>query len=178
MPAQYAHLDGRRYVNADFVGKVRETYPATTKKIPLGYSTYTGWSGKDEVLFTEHQPLDDLAHLDGQLYEVTFDPSHPECFEQDILGRVSHSTVKKRAADAPRARQGTEPTLEQRWGPTLDARMQHKASVERRAEKLRRRRAFVASVLEKRKKAQEASEPPAAAPATVDDWIAWDPTGG
>jgi hypothetical protein len=173
MPAQYAHLDGRRYVNADFVSKVRETYPATTKKIPLGYSTYTGWTGKDEVLFTEHQPLDDLAHLNGQLYEVTFDPSHPECFEQDILGRVSHSTVDKRAAEStPRRR--VEATVEQQWGATLDTAMDRKTAAEKRARELQRRRAFVQRILDERNAKKTAED----APATVDEWIAWDPSAG
>jgi len=171
MPAQYAHLDGRRYVNADFVSKVRETYPATTKKIPLGYSTYTGWTGKDEVLFTEHQPLDDLAHLNGQLYEVTFDPSHPECFEKDILGRVSHTTVDKRAG-MERRREAA--SVEQQWGPPLTDAMERRATLEKRHRVLRRRRAFIQSILEERGRAKAAGQ----APATVDDWIAWDPSEG
>lgn len=176
MPAQYAHLDGRRYVNADFVSKVRETYPATTKKIPLGYSTYTGWTGKSEVLFTEHQPLDDIAHLDGQLYEVTFDPSHPEYFEKDILGRVSHSTVEKRAGalDGSRRRATPEVTLEQRWGQTLTASMERHAARRKRHDQQRKRRAFVQSVLEERGEKGAPGSPRAAA----DDWIAWDPTDG
>jgi len=175
MPAQYAHLDGRRYVNADFVGKVREHYPATTKKIPLGYSTYTGWTGKDEVLFTEHQPLDDLAHLAGQLYEVTFDPSHPECFEEDILGRVSHTTVEKQAspAEGSRARTGSEVTLEQRWGGTLGDAQGRVAARKQREDQLRRRRAFLAGILEERKRVTAAGE----APTTVNEWLAWDASG-
>ena len=167
MPAQYAHLDGRRYVNADFVSKVRETYPATTKKIPLGYSTYTGWTGKDEVLFTEHQPLDDLAHLAGQLYEVTFDPSHPEAFEQEILGRVSHTTVEKRASgDGSRQRTTRSPTLEQRWGSTLTERMGAQASRQRKLEWVRRAKARYDSLQTKRVAAP--------APSTVNEWLAWD----
>lgn len=164
MPAQYAHLDGRRYVNADFVSKVRETFPATTKKIPLGYSTYTGWTGKDQVLFTEHAPLDDLAHLNGQLYEVTFDPSHPEAFEQDILGTVSHSTVEKRATskDVPRRRMTAEASLDDLWGPTLE-------SAQKRWAKQQRRNAFVGEVQKRSQKSQ----------GTVDDWIAWEmPSAG
>ena len=172
MPAQYAHLDGRRYVNAEFVGKVRETYPATTKKIPLGYSTYTGWSGKDEVLFTEHQPLDDLAHLAGQLYEVTFDPSHPEAFEQEILGRVSHSTIEKRgaAADGSRQRVVGEPTLDQRWGRTLFDMLEHQASERRKGARAHRLRGYLESLKAKREAA--------AAPSTVDEWLAWDASDG
>ena len=175
MPAQYAHLDGRRYVNADFVGTVREQYPATTKKIPLGYSTYTGWTGKDEVLFTEHQPLDDLVHLAGQLYEVTFDPSHPECFEEDILGFVSHTTVQKQAspADGSRARTSGDASLEQRWGGTLSDAQGRVAATRKREDQLRRRRAFIAGVLEERKKATAVEE----APTTVSEWLAWDASG-
>jgi hypothetical protein len=171
MAAQYAHLDGRRYVNADFVSKVRETYPATTKKIPLGYSTYTGWTGKDEVLFTEHQPLDDLAHLNGQLYEVTFDPSHPECFEKDILGRVSHTTVDKRAS-TKRPRRRAEASVEQQWGATLGEAMARKSDQDKRAQRLSRRRAFVQKILDERNVKKAAEE----APATIDEWIAWDPS--
>lgn len=171
MPAQYAHLDGRRYVNADFVSKVREMYPATTKKIPLGYSTYTGWTGKDEVLFTQHQPLDDLAHLDGQLYEVTFDPSHPECFEKDILAHVSHSTVEKRASTT-RRRLSSDVSLVQKWGSTLAEAMDRQNRNASREKVRRLNRAFVQQVLEERRKTTAADR----APATVDDWIAWDPS--
>lgn len=160
MPAQYAHLDGRRYVNEDFLAKVREKYPATTKKIPLGYSTYTGWTGKDQVLFTQHEPLDEKV-LDGPVYEVTFDPSHPECFEEDILGQIKHTTVQKRAS-VPRRR--LEPTLEERWGSTLGEAMGRRAAEKRRKVLLAKKQSFA------RLRGRKASPEPR------EDWIAWDAT--
>lgn len=114
MTAQYAHLDGRRFVNADFVGKVRELFPVTTKKIPLGYSTYTGWTGKDEVLFTQHDPLENVP-FEGMVYEVTFDPVNPAAFEVDILGKVKPTTIKK----ASYSRKRRSAPLQKQWGLTL-----------------------------------------------------------
>jgi len=103
MPAQYADLGGRRFVNEDFVDEVRGLYPASTRKIPLGYSTYTGWTGKDEVLFTEHDAVEDL---DGKVYEVTVDPANPAAFDEQILANVSHTTKKATVGLG-------------HWGPTL-----------------------------------------------------------
>jgi hypothetical protein len=87
MAAQYINLAGRRFVNEDFVNAVREAYP-TTKKIPLGFSTYVGWSGKDEVLFTLH---DAVGGLEGKVYEATFSPANPGAFEDKILKNVKHT---------------------------------------------------------------------------------------
>lgn len=127
MPAQYAHLDGRRYVNEDFVNEVRDVYPATTKKIPLGYSTYTGWSGKDEVLFTQQDPTPDVA-FDGPVFQVTFDPSHPECFDEKILPQVKHSTPGpvKKASGRRRLTAGID--VDRVWGSTLEGRLERVAA--------------------------------------------------
>jgi hypothetical protein len=162
MASQYAHLDGRRYVNAEFVGKVREAFPATTKKIPLGYSTYTGWGGKDEVLFTEHAPLDEDAGLEGQVYEVTFDPSHPECFEEDILGKVGHTKVEKKASlGAPRRRLTADAAkMGALWGPTLEDAVKRRTARERKSQAVRRVRELLAKEQAPR------------------EWISWDPSDG
>ena len=139
MPAQYAHLDGRRFVNEEFLNGVREVYPATTKKIPLGYSTYTGWTGKDEVLFTTQDPSPNVA-FDGQVYQVTFDPSHPETFEEKILPLIKHSEPAKepagdstkQAAGYNRRRMTATPDVDRVWGETLEGRME-KAAGDREA---------------------------------------------
>lgn len=132
MPAQYAHLDGRRYVNADFVSAVRQLYPATTRKIPLGFSTYTGWTGKDEVLFVQQGDTDPDVDFNGPVYQVSFDPSHPEAFEQKILGEVKHATLADRPLKKRMARQrlSREDELEARWGTTL---MERQAAQRRQA---------------------------------------------
>jgi hypothetical protein len=91
MPAQYANLGGRRFVNADFVNDVRKLYPGTTKKIPLGYSTYVGWTGKDEVLFTQHAPV---AGIKGGVYEVTTNVVNPAAFDNKILKRIKYRETK------------------------------------------------------------------------------------
>lgn len=133
MPAQYAHLDGRRYVNGDFVSEVRKAYPATTKKIPLGYSVYTGWTGKDEVLFVEQGDTNPDVDFSGPVYQVSFDPSHPECFEQRILGDVKHTSLGRKAAatDEARHRLARGNDLELQWGATLQERMSRHASLAR-----------------------------------------------
>lgn len=131
MPAQYAHLDGRRYVNEDFVNDVREIYPATTKKIPLGYSTYTGWTGKDEVLFTQQEPSPDVS-FDGPVFQVTFDPSHPECFEEKILPQVKHATPPPAKSASGRRRLTAGIDVDRVWGQTLEGRME-RAAAEREA---------------------------------------------
>ena len=124
MPAQYAHLDGRRFVNEDFVNDVRDVYPATTKKIPLGYSTYTGWTGKDEVLFTQQDPSPNVA-FEGPVFQVTFDPSHPECFEEKILPQIDHATpsAAKQASDVGRRRLTGSLEVDRVWGATLEGKM-------------------------------------------------------
>jgi len=131
MPAQYANLDGRHWVNEEFVDKVRELYPATTKKIPLGYSTYTGWTGKDEILFTAHDHLDDEAEFEGQLFEASFDDVGADNFRDKILDQVQHSAPKKVPRTAG-ARVRKDAGLNQRWGPTLEERMKL-ATLERKA---------------------------------------------
>ena len=120
MPAQYAHLDGRYYVNEDFLSGVRQAYPATTKKIPLGYSTYTGWTGKDEVLFTQQEPVPD-AGIEGPVFQVTFQPDNPDAFEKDILTKVRHTTKSANAASGSRARL---PGAPEGWGHTLRERIE------------------------------------------------------
>jgi hypothetical protein len=122
MPAQYAQLDGRHWCNEDFVNKVRDLYPATTKKIPLGYSTYTGWTGKDEILFTSHEHLDDEAQFEGNLYEASFDDVGATNFRDKILEQVDHQSPRKRPRDASE-RQRKQADLDQRWGQTLDDKM-------------------------------------------------------
>lgn len=131
MPAQYAHLDGRHWVNEDFVDKVRELYPATTKKIPLGYSTYTGWTGKDEILFTAHEHLDDEAQFEGQLFEASFDDVGADNFRDKILEQVEHQAPKKMPREASE-RVRKQASLDQRWGPTLEDKMKV-ASLEKEA---------------------------------------------
>jgi len=116
MPAQYAHLDGRRYVNQDFVDEVRQAYPATTKKIPLGFITYVGWTGKDEVLFTQQEPLPDVE-MEGPVFQVNFQPDNPRAFTDGILAKVKHTTKSASSGARVRAR-SREATLD-RWGPTL-----------------------------------------------------------
>jgi hypothetical protein len=135
MQAQYAHLDGRRYVNQDFVTKVREAYPATSKKIPLGYSVYTGWTGKDEVLFVEQGDTSPDVKFSGPIYQVSFDPSHPECFEKRILGDVKHTTLERRASEEtpPQPRLAGANDLDLRWGDTLHERLAKRASLGREA---------------------------------------------
>jgi len=125
MPAQYIQLDGRHWCNEDFVNKVRDLYPATTKKIPLGYSTYTGWTGKDEVLFTAHEHLDDEAKFDGQLFEASFDDVGADNFRDKILEIVDYvappKPSKKQSSDDGRQRK--QATLDQSWGSTLEERI-------------------------------------------------------
>lgn len=125
MPAQYAHLDGRRYVNEDFVTAVREAFPATSKKIPLGYSVYTGWTGKDEVLFVEQGDTNPDVAFKGPVFQVSFDPSHPECFEKHILGDVKHTTLSRRASQ--------ESEVDLRWGTTLGDSVSRRTSLGKQA---------------------------------------------
>ena len=168
MGSQYANLEGRHFVNADFVAGVRQAYPATTKKIPLGFSTYTGWTGKDEVLFTLHSGVDELEKFGSTLYEVTWDPVNPGAFMKDILGAVKHDTFEKKAS---RRRTVAARSVEALWGPTLGDLK--KASEERRIseERARRRRAFVEQA--RAEMAREAASTPSP---DVKDWISWDPS--
>lgn len=132
MTAQYANLDGRHWVNEDFVNEVRSLYPATTKKIPLGYSTYTGWTGKDEILFTSHAHLDDEAKFQGQLYEASFDDVGADNFRDKILDQVEYMPPPKDTAKGASERRRKQADLDQRWGATLDDRMKV-ASLEKEA---------------------------------------------
>jgi len=133
MSAQYANLDARHWVNEDFVNEVRELYPATTKKIPLGYSTYTGWTGKDEILFIAHDPLDDEARFEGQLYEASFDDVGAKNFRDKVLDQVEHSApAKAKPEKSASTRQRKNASLDQRWGTTLDDRMKQ-ATIEKQA---------------------------------------------
>jgi hypothetical protein len=97
MTAQFVRLGDRRFVNSDFISEVRKLYPATTSKIPLGFSTYVGWTGKDLVLFTQHDPV---GGLQGVVYEVTTNPVKPEAFDVKILKLVKHRELKA-ASEAP-----------------------------------------------------------------------------
>jgi len=134
MTAQYANLDGRHWLNEEFVNKVRDLYPATTKKIPLGYSTYTGWSGKDEILFISHEQLSDLAEFQGPLYEASFDDIGATNFQNKILDLVEYQAPKKLPQDKDREaseRRRKQASLDQRWGMTLDDRLKTAASLEK-----------------------------------------------
>lgn len=134
MPAQYAKLDGRHWVNEEFVDQVRQLYPATTRKIPLGYSTYTGWTGKDEILFTAHDHLDDIAHFEGQLFEASFDDVGAQNFRDKILDQIKHTEPAKAPRNASqRKRKIKEASLEQRWGMTLEEKMRMKVAAEKEA---------------------------------------------
>lgn len=138
MAAQYAHLDGRRYVNEDFVHAARQAFPATTKKIPLGFSVYTGSTGKDEVLFVRQGATVPDVGFDGLVYQVSFDPSHPECFEDHILKQVKHSTLKgKKAAGSTPARRrlAAADDLERLWSTTLTEHMARRVAATEHAPK-------------------------------------------
>jgi hypothetical protein len=98
MTAQFVRLGDRRFINSDFIAEVSKLYPATTSKIPLGYSTYVGWTGKDLVLFTQH---DTVGGLEGVVYEVTTNPVKPEAFDEKILQLVKHRELKAAAVQEP-----------------------------------------------------------------------------
>lgn len=106
MTAQFVRLDGRRFVNSDFIAEVRKLYPATTSKMPLGYATYVGWTGKDLVQFVQHDPV---GGLEGVVYEAVPHPVKPEAFDDKILRHVKHRELK--ASQSP-ATQQPAPTAE------------------------------------------------------------------
>jgi hypothetical protein len=173
MPARYAQLDGRHFVNAEFMDAVRQLYPATTKKIPLGYSTYTGWTGLDEVLFTEHGEIEEIKEF-GPLYEVTWQPASDRAFMDHILDKIKHSSVQKDVPykGAPRRRLSSSEDLKTRWGSTLSETEQRRSLEHSVAEGTRRQaralRAIVAAMRREETGARTASTP--------DEWISWDPS--
>lgn len=169
MTARYAHLDGRYWVNADFIARVRQAYPATTKKIPLGFSTYTGWSGKDEVLFTQHDPIEELGDF-GPTFEVTFEPSNPAAFEEDILGVVKHTKVSPTKKTSSRQRTRPSSELDNLWGPTLEDTRKAKKASEEKARKRAQWRKFVGAVREEMSRETEVRRESS----TDDDWLSWD----
>lgn len=118
MPAQYAHLDGRHYVNADFVNDVRKLYPVTTSKMPLGFACYVGWTGKDLVQFVQQVPEPDVS-FQGGVFEAVPDPARVEAFSVDILPKVKYKELKqtKKQATIHAARK-----LLSSWGSTLKAK--------------------------------------------------------
>ena len=169
MPARYAQLDGRHYVNADFIAGVRQAYPATTKKMPLGFATYTGWSGKDLVQFTQHQNIDELGDF-GPVFEVTWEPSNPKAWEEDILGVVKHDTTQPKRNASMRQRVRPEAELSSIWGTTLDERIRAKKTAAERKRQQAKWREVVASIREDMARdAEERRE------ASLDeDWISWE----
>lgn len=122
MTAMYVKTtNGRHFVNEDFVDLVGDLYPGTWEKIPLGWHVYTGWQGKDEVLFTEHAPIED-KDLEGQVYEVNWPPVRPEAFFGDILPFIEHRKLAHQK-DSPMTRQRItwdKDELRAKWGMTLD----------------------------------------------------------
>jgi hypothetical protein len=127
MTAQYIKAAGpgeRHFVNQDFVDAVGELYPVTWEKIPLGWHVYTGWQGKDEVMFTQHGPV---GEMEGQVYEVNFPPDRPEAFTMDILPHIIHTTLSSTAPkyaspESNMARQRItwdNNRLGSKWGETL-----------------------------------------------------------
>lgn len=109
MTAQFVRLDGRRFVNSDFIAEVRKLYPATTSKMPLGYATYVGWTGKDLVQFVQHDPV---GGLEGVVYEAVPHPVKPEAFDQKILQHVKHRELKASVTTvAPQPAPNPEPEL-------------------------------------------------------------------
>lgn len=122
MTAQYVKTnDGRHFVNEDFVTAVGDLYPGTWEKIPLGWHVYTGWQGKDEVLFTEHAPIED-KELEGKVYEVNWPPVRPEAFFEDILPFIEHRKLAHQK-ESPMTRQRLtwdQDELRKKWGMTLN----------------------------------------------------------
>jgi hypothetical protein len=132
MTALYAHLDGRYFVNEDFIHEVEQLYPATTVKIPLGYHVYVGWEGKDEVFFTSHDPIGRLGIGDDQAYEVSVRSlDYLDRFLDNILSRVEYSDISKELKKELEKKQTSsrirltarEDQLLRTWGPTLEERV-------------------------------------------------------
>jgi hypothetical protein len=121
MTAMYVKTtNGRHFVNEDFVEKVGELYPVTWEKIPLGWHVYTGWQGKDEVLFTQHAPIED-KEMEGQVYEVNWPPVRPEAFFEDILPFIQHTKLAHEETPMTRQRiTWDQDELRKKWGMTLD----------------------------------------------------------
>jgi hypothetical protein len=121
MTAMYVKTtNGRHFVNEDFVDLVGDLYPATWEKIPLGWHVYTGWQGKDEVLFTQHAPIED-KELEGQVYEVNWPPVRPEAFFGDILPFIQHTKLAHEESPMTRQRiTWDQDELRAKWGMTLD----------------------------------------------------------
>ena len=124
MSAQYVRSAGpgeRHFVNQDFAEAVGDLYPVTWEKIPLGWHVYTGWQGKDEVLFTTHGPV---GEMEGQTYEVSFPPDRPEAFFGDILPHIQHTKMAHEVQTMTRQRiTWDKDALTKKWGMTLDDTM-------------------------------------------------------
>ena len=125
MTAQYVKSAGpgeRHFVNQDFVDAVGELYPATWEKIPLGHHVYTGWQGKDEVLFTLHGPV---GEMEGETYEVNWPPDRPEAFFGDILPHIQFTKMAHEVQTMTRQRITWDTdALTKKWGMTLDDTME------------------------------------------------------
>ena len=119
MTAQYVRSAGpgeRHFVNQDFVDAVGELYSVTWEKIPLGWHVYTGWQGKDEVLFTQH---DSVGEMEGLTYEVNFPPDRPTAFFGDILPHIEHHKMAREVRTMTRQRLTWDDELTKKWGSTL-----------------------------------------------------------
>jgi hypothetical protein len=133
MPALYANLDGRYYVNEDFIKGVEQLFPATTVKMPLGYHVYVGWEGKDEVFFNTHDPIGRLGRGDGQAYEVMCRaPDFFDRFLEKILPHVNHQDISEELKKTLLPKTEVEErirltahtaSLQRVWGKTLDERI-------------------------------------------------------
>jgi len=127
MSAQYVRSAGpgeRHFVNQDFVDAVGDLYPVTWEKIPLGWHVYTGWQGKDEVLFTQHGPV---GEMEGVTYEVNWPPDRPEAFFGDILPHIQHTKMAHEVQTMTRQRLTWDnDELTKKWGMTLHDTLRQK----------------------------------------------------
>lgn len=81
---QMLEQGGRIFVNDAFVASVRNKYPVTSLRIPLGYRVATDMTGKGIVFFTKHA---NFPTLKGNTYEVTFEPLWKKsAWDNGILG--------------------------------------------------------------------------------------------
>jgi hypothetical protein len=81
---------------------------------------YTGWQGKDEVLFTQHDPV---GEMEGETYEVNFQPDRPEAFLDDILPHIQHT--KMASMDRKRITWDTD-EFRTKWGMTLQETLERR----------------------------------------------------
>lgn len=82
---------GTILVDDKFLSEVRELYPHTSLRIPLGYRVATDPTGKGIVFFTQDTGA---SPFKGASYQVNFDPMAEEAWTQRILARVPHETVR------------------------------------------------------------------------------------